>query len=122
VTAPEGISDEDAFALMESQRISSLPIVDSHGRLVGITTKKLCIRHSLYRPTLNSDGKLDVAVAIGLNGFEEKAQQLFAMGVTLFVMDTAHGYQQRMLDAVSRCRAMFGKAVTIIAGNVVTTE
>ncbi len=122
VTALDGIGDAEAFDLMESERISSLPIVDNNGILIGITTKKLCIRHSLYRPTLSSSGRLDVGVAIGLNGFEEKATKFYNMGLRLFVMDTAHGYQQLMLEAVKKCRSLFGSDITIVAGNVVTKE
>ena len=53
-------------------------------------TKKHCIRNDLYSPSLDSNGRLDVAVAIGLNGFEEKAKSFYAMGLRIFVMDTAH--------------------------------
>lgn len=47
---------------------------------------------------------------------------LFDLGIRTFVLDTAHAYQKSMIDAIKRCRNLFGDTVKIVAGNVVTAE
>lgn len=71
---------------------------------------------------MDADDHLDVAVALGINNFEDKAKIMFDLGITTFVLDTAHGYQKYMIDAIKRCRALFGNKVKIVAGNVITEE
>ncbi|MCX6825206.1 MAG: GuaB1 family IMP dehydrogenase-related protein [candidate division SR1 bacterium] len=122
ITGNIGISDEEAFTLMDQEGISSLPIVDDHGILKGILTKKNTIRNSIYSPSLDSNGKLDLAVAIGVNSFDEKITALYALGIRTFVFDTAHGYQKSMIDMIKKFRQQFGTDATVIAGNVITAE
>ena len=52
-----------------------------------------------------------------------KAKALLAAGVDVLVVDTAHGHQDKMLDALRR-RPRGGRArtVPVAAGNVVTAE
>jgi len=40
----------------------------------------------LYKPSLDYQGKLDVAVAVGVNGCEEKVKILYGLGIRLFVL------------------------------------
>jgi IMP dehydrogenase len=107
VTGNEDISDEDAFNHMEEHGVSSLPIVGTDGRLIGIMTKKNAVRNSVYSPTLDTDGKFDVAVALGINNFIEKARILIEDGIHIFVLDTAHGYQRKMIEAIKAFRKEF---------------
>src|SRR5690606_13751652 len=58
--------------------------------------------------------------AIGINGdVAGRAERMLAAGVDVLVVDTAHGHQQRMLEAVRKVRAL-DPAVPVVAGNVVT--
>ncbi len=116
------ISDEDAFNIMDEKAISSLPIVDEQWILKWILTKKNTLRNSLYAPALDQNGKLNVAVAVGINGCEEKISVLYTLGIRLFVLDTAHGYQKSMIENVKTIRAIYGKNITIVAGNVITEK
>ncbi len=116
------ISDEEAFNLMDEKWISSLPIVDDQGILKWILTKKNTIRNSIYQPTLDVNGKLDVAVAVWVNSFDEKVTILYDLWVRTFILDTAHGYQQSMIDMIKKFRQQFGTEATVVAGNVITTE
>lgn len=122
ITWDENISSENAYNLMMEHGISSLPIVDKDGKLIGIFTKKNAVRSSLYTPTLDTNGNLNVAVALGINSFLEKARALVNAWVNIFVLDTAHGYQKTMLDAIALFRKEFGNTLTLIAGNVCTPE
>ena len=44
------------------------------------------------------------------------------LGVDVLVLDTAHGHQKRMLDAIVEVRAAVGASVPLVAGNVCTAE
>jgi hypothetical protein len=40
-------------------------------------TKKNTLRNNLYNPALDEQSKLNVAVAVGMNGFDEKISVLY---------------------------------------------
>ncbi len=122
LSAEEWISNEDAFDLMEKNLVWVLPIIDKYWKLIWILTKKQAVNNSIYDASLDNQGRLDLAVAIGVNNFENRAKMLFDLGIKTFVLDTAHAYQKGMIDAVKRCRSMFGDKITIVAGNVITAE
>lgn len=122
ITAPENISNEEAFEIMEQKGVSILPIVDTKGVLVGILSKKQTIRNTIYSPTLDKDGKFDLWVALGINSFLEKARILHKAWINVFVLDTAHGYQKKMIDAIKSFRKEFWNDPIVIAGNVITKE
>lgn len=44
----------------------------------------------MYTPSLNKQGKLNVAVALGTNGYKNKIEALLDAGIDTIVMDTAH--------------------------------
>jgi IMP dehydrogenase len=90
--------------------------------MIGCVTRKGALRSTLYRPALNSQGQFLTAVAIGVNGEPaDKAARLRDLGVDVLVVDTAHGHQDRMLDAVRAVRKSAPQAI-VVAGNVVTAD
>ena len=122
VDVPEGTSPEEIFELLERERLSMAPVVSKKGELMGVMTRKGALRSSLYQPALDSHGKLLVAVAVGINGdVLERAREVLALGADILVLDTAHGYQTKMLEALQKVSAAI-KDVPIVAGNVVTAE
>lgn len=121
ITAKDGISNKEAYHLMDENWISSLPIVNAENKLVWILTKKDCIRHEIYKPTLDKNWKLNVAVAVWIHWFD-KIKVLFDMWINIFVLDTAHGYQKRMLESIKKFREEFGNEPIVIAWNVITLE
>jgi IMP dehydrogenase len=123
VTALDGMGHREAFRLMEANRVSAVPVVDEHGRLAGVLTKDDAVRRELLAPSVGPDGRLMVGVALGIAGeVAERAARLAAMGVDVVVLDTAHGHQRRMLDAVRVVRDALPDAVPLVAGNVCTAE
>ena len=71
---------------------------------------------------MDAQGRLDVAVAVGVNSFDEKVATLYGLGIRTFVIDTAHGYQKSMIETIKKFREQFGHEATVIAGNVITAE
>jgi len=57
-----------------------------------------------------------------VHSFDEKVPFLYDMGIRTFVLDTAHGYQQSMIDTIKKFRQQFGTEAMVIAGNVITAE
>ncbi len=100
--------------------------VDGDGRLAGLLTPLGALRADVYAPVLDADGRLRTAAAVGINGdVAVKAKALLDGGVDVLVVDTAHGHQDKMLDALAAVRRVVDSAdgrapVPVVAGNVVT--
>jgi IMP dehydrogenase len=98
------------------------PVVDAAGRLLGVLTKTGALRATLYTPAVDAQGRLRVAAALGVNGdVAAKAKSLLAAGVDCLVVDTAHGHQGRMVEALGAVRSV-DPTVPVVAGNVVSAE
>jgi IMP dehydrogenase len=121
-TLAEPADARAAFAELDAARLKLAPVVDRDGRLLGILTRTGVVRSTIYRPALDAGGRLRVAAALGVNGdVAGRAKALLEAGVDLLVVDTAHGHQQRMLDALAAVRAL-DPPVPLAAGNVVSAE
>ncbi|WP_025272884.1 GuaB1 family IMP dehydrogenase-related protein [Haloglycomyces albus] len=122
ITLPEGISDEEAFNRLNDAKIKLAPVVNVNGQLVGMLTKPAALRNTLYTPNTDHQGRLRIAVAVGINGdVAAKVSALADAGADLIVMDTAHGHQGRMIDAIAIAKKT-APHLSIAAGNVVTAE
>ena len=120
VTLPSDIDPRAAFELLNTERRKLAPVVDKSGKLVGILTRTGALRATLYKPALDSKGKLRIACAVGINGdVGGKAKALIEAGADVLVVDTAHGHQIKMIEALKLIRAIAPK-IPIVAGNVVT--
>lgn len=121
ITWENWISNEDAFNLMVENNISSLPIVNVLWKLVWILTKWNTIRNSIYKPTLDKNWRLNLAVALWINNFIDKAKKLIEAWVNIFILDTAHWYQKSMIKAIQKFRQNFWKETILIAWNIMTS-
>lgn len=122
VTLPDTIQPREAFDALNTERRKLAPIVDGKGNLVGILTRTGALRATLYSPALDKNGSLKIACAVGINGdVAGKAKELIAAGADVLVVDTAHGHQSKMIDALKAIRSI-NPTVPIVAGNVVTKE
>src|SRR3954469_8316421 len=122
LTLPDTIAPRDAYDRLDSARRRVAPVVDGEGRLVGILTRTAALRATLYEPGVDSGGRLLVGAAVGVNGdVKAKAADLLDAGVDCLVVDTAHGHQQRMLEALQAVRAL-APHVPVAAGNVVSAD
>ena len=111
-----------AYEKLHAARRRFAPVVDGTGRLVGVITQVGALRSSIYSPALDDRGRLRVAAALGINGdVKRKAAELLEADVDVLVVDTAHGHQRKMLDALAAVRAL-APQVPVVAGNVVTAE
>jgi IMP dehydrogenase len=122
VTVPDSIEPREAFEFLNSERRKLAPVVDKSGNLVGILTRTAALRATLYQPAIDKNNRLRVACAVGINGdVSAKAKALIDAGADVLVVDTAHGHQIKMIEALKLIRAL-KPSVPIVAGNVVTAE
>jgi IMP dehydrogenase len=126
VIRQETLEGEDAvvaaFDVLHSARRRVAPVVRADGTLLGVLTQIGALRSSIYSPAVDASGRLRVAAAIGINGdVAANASALLDAGVDVLVVDTAHGHQSKMLDALRAVRSVSSDAV-VVAGNVVTAD
>jgi IMP dehydrogenase len=121
ITIPVGMPNRDAFLLMEEHRVKAAPVLDPEGRLVGVLPRDDAVRLELLKPALDPQGKLMVAAAVGISAAAAaSAGRLAELGVSAIVLDTAHGHQRRMLEAIRAVRRAVGATLPLVAGNVCT--
>lgn len=113
---------ERAYEAQESKRRRFAPVVDVQGRLVGVLTRVGALRSSIYAPAVDSQGRLRIAAAVGINGdVAARARGLLDAGADVLVVDTAHGHQAKMIEALRAVRSL-DPSVPVVAGNVVTAD
>ncbi|WP_431279811.1 GuaB1 family IMP dehydrogenase-related protein [Leifsonia poae] len=118
----EDITDgRAAFDVMSAAGLEFAPVLD-HGRVVGTLSQRSALRSTIYQPAVDANGRLRVAAAIGINGdVASKAKALAAAGVDVLVIDTAHGDQDGMRNAIRTVKDL-NLGLPIVAGNVVTEQ
>jgi IMP dehydrogenase len=122
VTAPVGTEPRKVFDLLEHAPVDVAVMTDAEGKLAGVLTRTGAIRAGIYTPAVDARGRLRVAAAIGINGdVAAKARALAEAGVDVLVVDTAHGHQVKMLDAVKAVSSL-DLGLPLAAGNVVSAE
>jgi IMP dehydrogenase len=123
VTAPVGISREDAKSLLQKHRIEKLLLVDHAGRLKGLITVKDIQKEREYPNTAQDGrGRLIVGAAVGVGvDLETRVGLLTDAGVDVIVIDTAHGHTKGVLNGIHRIHKKW-PTLPVVAGNVVTAD
>jgi IMP dehydrogenase len=123
VTVRESVGRDEAKRLLHQHRIEKLVVVDEAYRCIGLITVK-DIEKAQRFPTACKDehGRLRVAAATGTGrDGVERAEALFAAGLDVLVVDTAHGHSDRVIGAVRDIRRL-SNYTQLVAGNVVTAD
>ncbi|MDY5584282.1 MAG: GuaB1 family IMP dehydrogenase-related protein [Arcanobacterium sp.] len=121
LTIAEGTDPREAFDILKEEHRELAPVVREDGTLVGVLTRGGAVRSTIYDPAVDVKGQLRIGAAIGMNGDPAaKAQALLEAGVDIIVVDTAHGHQEKMIEAVKAVRAVVPAEYPIVAGNIVS--
>ncbi len=121
VTAPEGITLDEAKMILGKARKEKLPIVDKDFNLKGLITIK-DIEKQIKYPLAAKDaqGRLLCGAGIGITAnVLERAKALIGAHVDVLVLDSSHGHSANVI----RCLKMLKEAypdIPVIAGNVAT--
>jgi IMP dehydrogenase len=120
VTAPVGVSRDDALRLLGRNKVEKLPLIDAAGRLRGlITVKDFTKSEKFPNATKDAEGRLVVGAAVGVGeDAKRRAQALTDVGVDFLVVDTAHGHAQAVLEMIAQVKS--NVSVDVIGGNVAT--
>ncbi len=121
VTAPVGTDLAAAQSILMQHKIEKLPIVDDNGILKGLITIK-DIEKAIEYPNSARDksGRLLCGAAIGVAAnMMERAQALVDAQVDVLVLDSAHGHNINIVNAVREVKKAFPN-VPVIAGNIAT--
>jgi IMP dehydrogenase len=121
ITAPVGVSKDEALALLRQHKVEKLPIVDGTGRLAGLITVKDFAKSEQYpNATKDAAGRLRVAAAVGVGeDAYKRARTLVDAAVDVLIVDAAHGHSRNVLDMVARLKNDV-PGVEVIGGNVAT--
>ena len=123
ITAPEGTTLDEAKEILRKHKIEKLPIVDSKFNLKGLITIK-DIEKTIRYPNSAKDenGRLLAGAAVAPSSdMMERVEALINAKVDVIVIDSAHGHQKNVINAVKTVRNTFPD-VQIVAGNVATEE
>jgi IMP dehydrogenase len=123
ITAKEGITLEEAKAILAQARKEKLPIVDDDFNLKGLITIK-DIEKTIKYPLAakDSQGRLLCGAAVGITAnCLERVAALVEAKVDVIVLDSAHGHSQNVLNCVKMIKEAYPD-LQVIAGNVATGE
>ena len=121
VTAPEGITLEEAKKILAKARKEKLPIVDKDFNLKGLITIKDIEKQIKYPLSAkDAQGRLLCGAAVGITAnMLERVDALVQAKVDCIVVDSAHGHSLNILNAVRDIKANYPD-LPVIAGNVAT--
>jgi IMP dehydrogenase len=120
VTAPVHTEPRRVFELLDNAPVGVAVLTAPDGSLGGVLTRTGAVRAGIYSPAVDAKGRLRIAAAVGINGdVAAKARALVEAGVDVVVIDTAHGHQVKMLEAVKALAAL-DLGIPLVAGNVVS--
>ena len=123
ITAPEGITLEEAEVLLQNYKIEKLPIVNKKGKLTGLVTYKDILKKK-NKPSACQDkfGRLRVGAAVGVTSdITVRIEALKIAGVDVISIDTAHGHSKGVINAARKVKNRFPE-LDLLVGNIATGE
>ena len=123
VTAPVGTTLKEAQGILRKHRIEKLPLVDDQMHLKGLITIK-DIEKAVRYPNSARDkgGRLLCGAAVGATkDVLDRVAALVEAQVDVVTLDSAHGHNNGVLDAVRLVKKHYPD-LQVIAGNVATAE
>lgn len=121
ITAPTGISLEDAKRILAKARKEKLPLVDENYNLKGLITIKDIEKQIRYPLSAKDDqGRLLCGAGVGITqNMLERVDALVHAHVDVIVLDSAHGHSKNIIEAVRTVKKAYPD-LQVIAGNIAT--
>lgn len=89
---------------------------------IGIVHRNLTVEDQASEVKKVKDQQLLVGAAIGASaGYEERVEALLKAGVDVVVIDSAHGFDKKIIDTLKAVKNKYGD-LQVIAGNIATYE
>jgi IMP dehydrogenase len=121
ITVPEGVTPQEAKALLNKHKLERLLVVSDSFELKGlITVKDITKQTSFPNAARDSAGRLRVGAAVGVGeGTEERVEALVHAGVDVIVVDTAHGHSKGVIERVRWVKQNYPH-IDVVGGNIAT--
>jgi IMP dehydrogenase len=121
ITVPEGVTPQEAKALLNKHKLERLLVVSDSFELKGlITVKDITKQTSFPNAARDSAGRLRVGAAVGVGeGTEERVEALVHAGVDVIVVDTAHGHSKGVIERVRWVKQNYPQ-IDVVGGNIAT--
>lgn len=121
ITAPQGTDLKKAELIFSKNKIEKLPVVDKKGKLTGLVTFGDILKLKSHpHAAKDSFGRLLVGAGVGITADSlERVEALYAAGVDIICLDSAHGHTRGVIDTLIKIKKSF-KGLQIIAGNIAT--
>ncbi|MCI6664860.1 MAG: IMP dehydrogenase [Lachnospiraceae bacterium] len=121
VTAKEGVTLEEAKAILAKSRKEKLPIVDDDFNLKGLITIKDIEKQIKYPLSAKDEnGRLLCGAALGITAnVLDRVEALVKAHVDVVVLDSAHGHSANVIKCVHMIKDAYPD-LQLIAGNVAT--
>ncbi len=123
ITAKEGVTLDEAKAILAKSKKEKLPIVDDDYNLKGLITIKDIEKQIKYPLSAKDEqGRLLCGAAVGITeNVLERVKALVDSAVDVIVIDSAHGHSENIIKTLKEVKAEFPD-LQVIAGNVATGE
>ena len=116
-------TDLEKASEMLRNKIEKLPVVDDHGKLIGLITYKDITKVQDHpNACKDSKGRLRVAAGIGITpDAVERVKALMAESVDAVVLDSAHGHSKNVVEMLRKIKSQFPE-LDVVVGNIATAE
>ena len=123
VTAKEGITLEEAKAILAKARKEKLPIVDDDFNLKGLITIKDIEKQIKYpNSAKDAKGRLLCGAGVGItSNVLERVEALVKAQVDVIVLDSSHGHSANVIRSLKMIKEAYPD-LPLIAGNIATGE
>ena len=123
VTALEGTSLKEANDIIWDNKLNSLPIVDSEGKLCYMVFRKDYDSHKRNpNELLDSSKRYVVGAGINTRDYAERVPALVEAGADVLCIDSSEGFSEWQKLTIDWIRERYGDTVKVGAGNVVDAE
>lgn len=123
VIAPDTTTLKEANDIIWDNKINSLPLVDSQGRLKYIVFRKDYDSHKEnVHELLDANKSYVVGAGINTRDYERRVPALVEAGVDVLCIDSSEGYSEWQSRTLKWIREKYGDTVKVGAGNVVDRD
>ncbi|MBR6808475.1 MAG: IMP dehydrogenase [Clostridia bacterium] len=123
VTAPEGTTLKIANDIIWDNKLNSLPIVNSEGKLCYFVFRKDYDMHKQNpNELLDADKRYVVGAGINTRDYAERVPALVEAGADVLCIDSSEGFSEWQKLTIQWIRERYGDTVKVGAGNVVDAD